>query len=36
MKNFDEIITSIEFDNIYKIKFNRPKKFNAFSKKVHL
>jgi len=32
---YKEIITSIEFGNVFKITLNRPNKFNAFSKEVN-
>ena len=32
---YREIITSIEFGNVFKITLNRPNKFNAFSKEVN-
>lgn len=33
---YKEIITSIEFGNVFKITLNRPNKFNAFSKEMYL
>lgn len=35
-KNFTTLLTSVEFGNIYMVRMNRPKKYNAMNQEVKL